>query len=349
MTQIGLIILGRESELTIVDTRERVVTINKPVNRVVVAAPEGVLETLRALKADEKVVGVCHYIPQQEVFFPELSKVTDFGGYPPDYETILGLNPDLVIAYAGTCEQADITIETCQDAGITVVCFCSFEKETEREIDEITKLGYIFGKKEEAEKFIDFIQDIQAETSEMVEDIPEEDKPKVYIETSFYESAAIKTSPPGLLCELAGGINIGADLTPSSGTCGPIVTTEWVIREDPDVIIKMAHTSICPSGYETDDTSAMKALRDEIMNRPGLAEVKAVKNGQVYVMSCRLVVSAGRYVGIPYMAKMFQPELFSDLDPKEFHQQYVTEFQGLDFDVYEHGVFVYHPVYFPEG
>jgi len=46
-------------------------------------------------------------------------------------------------------------------------------------------------------------------------------------------------------------------------------------------------------------------------------------------------------VGIAYTAKWFYPELFEDLDPKAIHQRYLTEFQKFDYDVYEHGVFVY--------
>ncbi len=44
------------------------------------------------------------------------------------------------------------------------------------------------------------------------------------------------------------------------------------------------------------------------------------------------------------MAKWFHPELFEDLDPQAIHQEYVTEFQGLDYDLSEHGVFVYPPL-----
>jgi len=41
------------------------------------------------------------------------------------------------------------------------------------------------------------------------------------------------------------------------------------------------------------------------------------------------------------MAKWFHPDLFEDLDPKAIHQEYLTRFQGLDYDLDEHGVFVY--------
>ncbi len=41
------------------------------------------------------------------------------------------------------------------------------------------------------------------------------------------------------------------------------------------------------------------------------------------------------------MAKWFYPDLFEDLDPQAIHQEYLTRFQGLDYDLDEYGVFVY--------
>jgi len=46
-------------------------------------------------------------------------------------------------------------------------------------------------------------------------------------------------------------------------------------------------------------------------------------------------------VGTGSYARWFYPELFEDLDPMEYLQEYLTTFQGLDFDVSERGVFVY--------
>ncbi len=44
------------------------------------------------------------------------------------------------------------------------------------------------------------------------------------------------------------------------------------------------------------------------------------------------------------MAKWLYPDLFEDLDPEAFHQEYLTEYQRLDYDLSEHGVFVYPPL-----
>jgi ABC-type Fe3+-hydroxamate transport system substrate-binding protein len=86
--QTKLIILGKEKELTILedpqwaDPTRRVVTIKKPVKRVVV---RGIAEaeTLRLLNAADTIVGVGDSIKTEkafgEVYFPELSKLPSVG------------------------------------------------------------------------------------------------------------------------------------------------------------------------------------------------------------------------------------------------------------------------------
>ena len=78
------------------------------------------------------------------------------------------------------------------------------------------------------------------------------------------------------------------------------------------------------------------------MNRPELAEVDAIKNGNVYYVDNYLVGGGGNSViGAAYMGKLFHPDLFEDVDPQAIHQEYVDRFCHIDFDVSEHGVFVY--------
>jgi iron complex transport system substrate-binding protein len=46
-------------------------------------------------------------------------------------------------------------------------------------------------------------------------------------------------------------------------------------------------------------------------------------------------------IGFAYIAKWLYPDLFEDLDPKALHQEYLTRFLKLDYDLDERGVFVY--------
>ena len=196
------------------------------------------------------------------------------------------------------------------------------------------KLGYIFDKEDEAKHYIDDFYDKYIELiKERTEELSEEKKLKVY-EEAFAKPYKVY---PADLVTAAGGRDIFADLS-----YGAVVYPEEVIMRNPDIIIKKMKGDV--SGYWLDDLSGAKAVRDEIMNRPELAEVEAVKNGRVYTINGDLTYGPGYPVAIVYYAKLFYPELFADLDPKAIHQEFLTEFQGFDYDLDQHGVFVYPPL-----
>jgi iron complex transport system substrate-binding protein len=79
-------------------------------------------------------------------------------------------------------------------------------------------------------------------------------------------------------------------------------------------------------------------LRDEIIARPELADVKAVKDGRVYLISGELRYGVRSVVCQLYMAKLFYPKLFEDVDPKEAHQELAEKFYGLS---HLDGVYIY--------
>jgi len=77
------------------------------------------------------------------------------------------------------------------------------------------------------------------------------------------------------------------------------------------------------------------------MNRPGWNDITAVENGNVYILSIDVFGGAKYFIGLDYLAKIIQTDLVSDLDPKTVHQEYITRFQELDYNLENHGVFVY--------
>ncbi|MEA1865754.1 MAG: ABC transporter substrate-binding protein, partial [Euryarchaeota archaeon] len=205
-------------------------------------------------------------------------------------------------------------------------------------IDDVTKMGYILGKKEEADEFVEFYGGWLDTIKERYQDIPLDERPKVYFGST---SDLYKTGGEGSgyheKLEMAGGNNLFSDL---SGY--PAVDPEEVVERNPEIIVKAEHISGC--GYATNDVTGLSIVRDDIMGRPELANVIAVKNEHVYVISNEILGGAQHFIGIAYMAKWFHPGLFEEIDPQAIHQEYLTEFQGLDYDLDEHGVFVYPPV-----
>ena len=344
--QIKLIIVGKEKELTLVDTADRIVTVKKPIERIVILHSMAV-EAMRSIKATDKIVGVDKYTIQSEVFFPEFVDYPSVGGsvWSPDYEAILALDPDVVFLYAGltmltTVEPVQDKLEEL-DPSITVIRFDCFKQATF--MDEIAKLGYILGKKGEAEEFIDFYEGFMNNIKERVEGFSEEDKIKVYQETMWgrYRACAVGTDIHQMLVT-AGGKNIFDDLE------GYVdVDPEGVAWRNPEIIVNTAFGG----GYDKDvgDVTELEAAWEEMFNRAELKDVEAVKNRKVYILSSPVTGGGRHFVGIGYMAKWFYPGLFSDLDPKAAHHEYLARFQGLDIDLDEKGVYVYHPEEHPDG
>ncbi|MBC7130110.1 ABC transporter substrate-binding protein, partial [Candidatus Bathyarchaeota archaeon] len=117
----------------------------------------------------------------------------------------------------------------------------------------------------------------------------------------------------------AGGINIAAEIDQPA----PVLSPEFVVEKNPDIILRMAPSEA------TGNLTAFEAVRNEILNRPELQAVKAVKNGKVYVYD-PIILEGIRYpIGLLQWAKWLHPELFADVDPDAVHAQLVQRFFGL--------------------
>jgi iron complex transport system substrate-binding protein len=306
------------------------VTVKKPLKRIIASNPPAI-EVFRSLKVPKDIiVAVGRWpAPLDPVFFGEFSDVPDIGtgkGWNLDVEAILELNPDLVVLSPHYTLKP--TVDVLESADIPAVA--------SNHREDVETLGYIFDKEEEADEYLDWREEIRNSIKERVEKIPEEAKPKVYYEHTRYRAvdegrARIKS---------AGGVNIYPDI-PSLVSVDP----EEIIKKNPEIIVRTAW-GLGGYGVDADDTAEFKALREEIMSRPELQKVKAVKTGTVYLINGHLQ-KYGPYCGcrdffqVIYMAKWFHPELFKDFDPKALHQEYLTRFQGLDYDLDKKGVFVY--------
>ena len=346
--QTKLIILGKEKELTLIDTADRTVTVNMPIERIVTAQWSGG-EIASILNVKDRVVGVPEvYVSGKEstalALYPELCELPSVGNrFDPDFETILSLSPDIVLMQEAPSPSGEDALEK---VDIPVVVIHLWKPAVLR--DEILKCGYILEKRDEANEYIDFCREYENMIKERTEELSEAEKPRVYIETIDWKGIAYQIYAQGSwadnMCTIAGGRNIAAG-TDFFGNYVE-VEPEWVVAQNPDIIFKSDWDN---SGYTVDDTSAIKAVSDEIMSRPELANINAVKEGKCYVYG-PLPATAQTIIGVTYFAKWIQPDLFEDLDPKAVHQEFLDKFFGdANFDLDEHGVFVYHPEEHPEG
>ena len=344
---------------TIEDSYENEVTIYKPMERLVVTS-RIILTALRQVKVPTNIiVGIDSHAQvsggmwgiHNKEFFPEVSGLPSVSTKDP--ESILKLHPDAVIIMAtpGHMFGSDVCADACEAVGITVFRLVKTIS-GERVAEDAEIFGDLFDRENEADEFIEwYVGSIENPIKEKVENVQEEDKPKVWFKTysasyvGFYNAYSSYAEPR--IAEV-GGKDIFA------GTPDGNVDPEAVFDRNPDIIITTAPSGSV-TGYSVDDTTEIKKVRDEIMNKDELQNVTAVKEGRVYVTSgrfscCGWYNALGHsFIERLYMAKWVHPELFKDLDPKAIHQEYITDFQGLDIDLDEQGVFVYHPEEHPDG
>jgi iron complex transport system substrate-binding protein len=323
---------------TIVDSTNRTVTICKPVERVITYGGYDA-EILYLLGDEDKIVGVPDWMKDNDfrrLCLPSVvEKPVAGNAKEPDYEKILELDPDLIVCWHYYPDKLD---EQLPD-NISVVALDLFDPRTF--LDETRKLGYLLEKEDKTDHYIDdFYFKYVDLISNRTKDLSDEERPKVYWERlKPYETFGSQPYITSLI-DLCGGRNIFAEDNFDIG----MTDAESVVKENPDIIIRYASSKGPETGYSVDDPAEAKALRDSVMNRSELASVNAVKNGSVYVINMNLPLGIEGPVGAAYAAKIIQPDLFEDLDPQAINQELLTEYLDVEFDVKEHGVFVYPPL-----
>lgn len=329
--------------VTIIDDAGRTVTIHTPIKSFVYHGHNSyVYETLRALGVRDRIIGATDRFVTpgkwrySEAYFPELVNFTDVGLLKsPDYELINTLKPDVVFTDEERCYDADKT------PGIPVIALdvkpTTFKENT-------MKYGYLFNKEKEAKEYIDWYNKWENVIKNRTKDIPEDKKPLVYI--GYYNAVKYgsktfqlpaRDNYRNVIVRMAGGRGMGDEIN-GSGILK--VDAEWVIKRNPDVIIFSASNKHV--GYDITNSSKVAALRDAFLKRPEFAEVNAVKNKRVYIISHSYLLCGGAsgLIASMYIAKWSYPDRFADIDPQVMHQEFVTKFQHLDLNV-SHTVCVY--------
>jgi len=325
----------------VTDYLGRDVTIYKPIKRIVCTAGQH-LETLRSLQVSrDMIVGVPEGVID-ESYFSEFSDYPSIGSfYEPDVEAILELEPDVIIAHPGPApggNSLDEVLQTMEDSGITLLCFkCNLP---ERYPQEIRTLGVLLEKEDEAETFLEFYDGVLNTVEKNTASLSEDEMPQVYSEYLPYRTSSLLDMEQ---IAMAGGRSI----FPGDRAVKE-VDPEVVISADPDIIL------ILSWGGDYDkmglqDTARLDEVREELKARPELQNLKALQEDQVYVIASPLWTylpgsSCRHFIGVAYLAKLFHPHIFQDLDPQALHQHYLSEFQGLDYDLSEKGVFIYPPL-----
>ncbi|HOT07130.1 MAG: Periplasmic binding protein [Methanosaeta sp. PtaB.Bin039] len=356
--QVERIIEDTQENLTILDGNGRAVTIRLPVERAIVEHLDN-SEMMMILNRTDKVVGVDLAMSRSEMEFPQLIKKTNLPGFSPaknpDYELALSLNPDLLLTFSNNTAEKEKNLP-----GVPVVFAGLYypdliDPENSSFTDAVHKLGYIMQAREEAGEYISWHISKINEIKSATQAISHSYRPTVLIaslpkegDKSLYTYAKIDTLSQ--MVALAGGISIAEDLPAYLMSAYRVeVDPEWAIDRDPEYIVFITIVLDPPIGYDSDDITGISRALDAFKSRPEYANLTAVRNDNVYIINGNLRNDASKgLIGAAYLAKIFHPEEI-DMDPEALHQEYLNRFLRLNFDLDQHGVFVYPPLRIGKG
>ncbi|MFZ2377001.1 MAG: ABC transporter substrate-binding protein, partial [Methanothrix sp.] len=275
----------------------------------------------------------------------------------PDYEKVLSLDPDLLLVFSNVTQEKERNLP-----GVPVLFAGLYypdllRPESSAFTDAVRKLGYVLDAQQDAEEYIQWHIGSLNRLIESTGSIPDSKRPTVLVaaypgaeEKSVFTFAKIDTLTS--IVDLAGGRTVAAELPDFMKSTYRIeVDPEWVLQEDPDYIVLLAVATTYsglvmdpPSGYDADDPTGMKEALEAFVSRPEYANLRAVQNGDVFILSGNMRNDASKgLIGAAYLARIFHPE-GAEMDPEDLHQEYLQRFLGLDYDLDQHGVFIYPPL-----
>jgi len=283
---VGAMVTDSGEGFTVVDDYGRTVTLESVPERIVSIAPSPT-EILFAIGAGPQIVGVDNYSD----YPAETANLTKVGDYTLNLETIISLQPDLIVG-------GDLVplaqLEQLESQGIPYVLLA--DRTLEDVLKTIRLAGVITGHVTEADQ-------VAAALSERIDAVkaktlaPDVVKPRVYIE--YDEFMGLWTYGPGSfgddLITVAGGLNIAHNTSSEY----PMVESEFVIAQNPEIIV-----------YTTGPWSTLS--EDTYLNRPGWDTIDAVIDSNIHDMDANLLSRYGpRIVDcLEQLAKIIHPELF---------------------------------------
>ena len=268
---LALLFVSSSFAYEVIDDHGQILQFKEPPKRIVSMLPS-ITETVCILGKCAQLIGVDRYSnwPKSITNLPKLG-----GGLDPNIEAIISLNPDLVLV--GSSPRAS---ERMKSLGIPVF---SLDSKSYADVKRtIEKLALILGvPKRDAQKIWDDIDLGVEKASKLLP--PGVAKAKVYFEVNRAPYAA---GPNSFIGETLGRLGL-VNIMPASLGPFPKISPEFVVSLNPDVIMVGDRNYI--------------GMND----RPGWAQLDAIKNGNVCVFKesdADVIIRPGRRMAEGAMA-----------------------------------------------
>ncbi|MDH3392916.1 MAG: ABC transporter substrate-binding protein [Desulfobulbaceae bacterium] len=288
---------GAANAATITDAAGRVIEVEKPFTRII-SLYAAHTENLFSLGLDAEIIGV-----SKSEDYPAQALTKEVFDYRGDAEKFLAARPDLVLIRPMIERSKPGLVAKLIEAGIAVVSLQPVD--IEETYSYWRDLGLLTGRAQAAENMVrDFKHDL-ASVQTKVEKIPVSSRKRVYFEAIHRKMKTFApTSMAIFALTSAGGINAAPDAKRVRTSNIAAYGKERILARSEEIDVFLAQKG------------AMNRIDlATIVNEPGFAAIKAVREGQVFLINERLVCRPTLRLldGIRQIGGILYPETFASV------------------------------------
>ncbi|GEK47712.1 ABC transporter substrate-binding protein [Bisbaumannia pacifica] len=353
---VSLTLLGvatQADEITITDIAGREVTLDAPVERMILGEGRQIY-LLGALQPEDPFAGVVgwredfsqadpdNYAVYAERF-PELEEIPTFGGFKDgtfDVEQAAALAPDVVLMNleARTATEDAGYDDKLAELGIPIVYVDFREDPLAHTLPSMRLMGQLLGEEADAEAFIAYSEAQMARVTEVIA-AADPERPRVFIDRAggYSEDCCMSFGPGnfGEYVELAGGSNIADGIIPNTfGSLNP----EQILAADPEQVVVTGGNwdAYVPGGDWVGvgpgaDLERARAKLEALTERTAMTGITAMERDNFHAIWHQFYNSPYYFVAVQRLAKWFHPDLFADLDPEATLEELHERFLPVDY------------------
>lgn len=253
-----------------------------------------------------------------------------------DIERLLRTHPDLVVARLSARPAIENTVLDSLLKRLDIpLIYVDNELDPLRNVPaSVALLGQVLHRNKEASAYLQAYQKSLTQLQQQTAGLP---APKVFIEVRAGQAGSGGCchtqghSGWGLLAESLGAVNLGSRYLQSESAD---VALETLILSKPDVYVMTGTqrqrngVSAIPFGYGTDQP-AVQAAMQRLLERPGFAAVGRSPQACIEGLNHQFYNSVFNIVGAQWLAKVFWPAQFQQLDPDAEYRQLISTFTTL--------------------
>lgn len=330
--------------LDVTDALGRKVTINTPVNRVVVTFNYEEFTAVAGVDGWKTVVAMSRepWAGWRPAIFERYARVIPTLQGMPDVghvedgtfasEKVIAARPDVVLMSEWGFSSMKTQMEQISAAGIPIVVIDYNAQDLGRHLASTRAIGQVMGKEARAEALATLYETEIRNILARVGRVAAGAKKKVYVELARDGAETVgntyNNTMWGKIITMLGAENLATGRIP--GAWAPL-NAEAVLSENPDVILLAGSSWLNkPKAVKTGYDAAPDAIRAALAAyaaRPGWAGLKAVQTGNINAIEHGLCRTLFDFVAMQYIAKRLYPEAFADIDPeasfRSYHETYL--------------------------